>query len=105
LRELYDTRGDARGNAGIVFPPLREGQQQRSFRSAWDHAVQRAGLKDFTFHSLRHSAASVLVQAGVPLYTVGQILGHKDPRMTARYSHLSQDHLREVLTEMTERIF
>ncbi len=40
------------------------------------------------FHDLRHSTASELVNAGVPLHTVGEVLGHKDQRSTARYSHL-----------------
>ena len=39
-------------------------------------------------HDLRHSPASEMINADVDLYTVGQVLGHKDPRSTKRYSHL-----------------
>src|SRR4030095_4030017 len=56
----------------------------------------RLGLKDLTFHDLRHDAASTLAMAGVPLRTIAEILGHRDMRMTARYAHLSPQHLREA---------
>jgi integrase len=52
-----------------------------------------AGIKDASFHSLRHTAASWLVMEGVDIYAVGQILGHKTPRMTQRYAHLSPGYM------------
>jgi site-specific recombinase XerD len=39
-------------------------------------------------HDIRHSTASALINAGVDLYTVGQVLGHKSLASTARYAHL-----------------
>jgi integrase len=51
------------------------------------------GIKDASFHSLRHTAASWLVMEGVDLYAVGRILGHKTPRMTQRYAHLSPGYM------------
>ncbi len=54
---------------------------------AWERARRAAGLDHVHFHDLRHSAASEMVNAGVDLFTVGRVLGHKDQRSTARYSH------------------
>jgi integrase len=51
------------------------------------------GIQDASFHSLRHTAASWLVMEGVDLYAVGRILGHKTPRMTQRYAHLSPGYM------------
>jgi integrase len=51
------------------------------------------GIEDASFHSLRHTAASWLVMGGVDLYAVGQVLGHRTPRMTQRYAHLSPDYM------------
>jgi integrase len=51
------------------------------------------GWTDASFHTLRHTAASWMVQQGVDLYAVGQILGHKTPRMTQRYAHLSPEYM------------
>ena len=53
----------------------------------------RLGISDASFHTLRHTAASWLVMEGVDLYAVGQLLGHKTPRMTQRYAHLSPDYM------------
>lgn len=53
----------------------------------------RLGIMDASFHTLRHTSASWLVQQGVDLYAVGQLLGHKTPRMTQRYAHLSPEYM------------
>ena len=55
--------------------------------------LSRIGAPDASFHTLRHTAASWMVQQGVDLYAVGQILGHKTPRMTQRYAHLSPNYM------------
>ena len=54
---------------------------------------ERLGIPDASFHTLRHTAASWLVQNGVDLYAVGNLLGHKTARMTQRYAHLSPDYM------------
>jgi integrase len=60
------------------------------------HAVQRA-MPGVRFHDLRHTAASLLINAGVDLYRVGTILGHSDIRTTKRYAHLAVDDLRSAV--------
>ena len=54
---------------------------------------ERLGIADASFHSLRHTAASWLVMQGADLYAVGQVLGHRTPRMTQRYAHLSSQYM------------
>ena len=61
---------------------------------AWKTALARAGLStDLRIHDLRHTFASRLVEAGVPLFDVSKLLGHKSLSMTMRYSHLSPKSL------------
>lgn len=57
-------------------------------------------LSNLKFHDLRHDVASTLTMAGVPQRSVMEILGHKDPRMTLRYQHLTPAHLREAMTAL-----
>jgi integrase len=63
------------------------------------HVVQRAS-NGVRFHDLRHTAASLLIQAGVDLYRVGAILGHSDTRTTRRYAHLAVDDLRTAIATL-----
>jgi integrase len=58
----------------------------------FDAAVEAAGLKNFTWHCLRHTFASRLVMAGVDLRTVQELMGHKTIQMTVRYAHLAPQH-------------
>jgi integrase len=88
-----------------VFP----GHEKRNggwnhYASAFDYAVKRAGISDCSFHTLRHTAASYMIQAGVPLYTVGMILNHKTIAMTARYAHLNTENLRDALSVLANRL-
>lgn len=61
----------------------------RTVQKRFSAAAKAIGRPEATFHSLRHSAASALVNAGVDLFTVGRLLGHKAPVSTQRYSHLA----------------
>ena len=57
-------------------------------------AVREAKLNDkIHFHSLRHSFASALVQRGISLYAVKELLGHGNIKTTQIYSHLQKDNL------------
>ncbi len=76
----------------FVFPAASGGRMD-NFATAWESARTAAELKSFRFHDLRHTFASHLVQRGVDLYRVKELLGHSDIKMTARYSHLRPDDL------------
>lgn len=76
-------------SADLVFPEL-DGQKLSVYTR---RVFQKLGITDASFHTLRHTAASWMVQAGVDLYGVGQMLGHKTPRMTQRYAHLSPGYM------------
>lgn len=59
--------------------------------------IRRAGIEKFRVHDLRHTCASWMVQQGVPLLEVRDVLGHSSIEMTERYAHLAPDKLRSAV--------
>lgn len=66
-------------------------------------ARAECGLDDTTFHTMRHSAASEMINSEVDLFTVGQVLGHKDPRSTQRYAHLTAKTLTLAVSKIGQK--
>jgi integrase len=76
----------------------KEGSTFIDVRYSFDNAVKKTGLQDFRFHDLRHTFASNLImQEGVELNDVRELLGHKRIDMTLRYAHLSPKHKTRVV--------
>lgn len=63
-------------------------------------AARVVGLGHARFHDLRHSTASAMINAGVDLYTVGGVLGHRSTVSTKRYAHLATATLAEALRKV-----
>ena len=78
-------------------------QTGTGFQSAWEKVLKRAGISKFRWHDLRHHFASRLVQKGVPLNTVRDLLGHGSVGMSLRYAHLAPDQRREAVSKLNER--
>ncbi len=66
----------------------------------FNNAAKRAGLTGVSIHTLRHTFASHLVMAGVPLATVSHLLGHSDIKTTMIYAHLSPEHLKDAVNKL-----
>ncbi len=98
LQDWWETR---RLKVEWVFPGAR-GTQPMDCGTAWEQAVKRAGLEDFRFHDLRHTAASYLAMSGASLRDIAEVLGHKTLAMSAKYAHLTQGHTAQVVERMAE---
>jgi integrase len=77
-----------------------------TIRKAFCRSVKRAGLDPYqiTPHTLRHTAITHLVQAGVDLPTVQRISGHKTLSMVARYAHQSGAHIGAAMERLDGRL-
>lgn len=71
-----------------------------SVQHAWVKTRALVGLDHVHFHDLRHTTASWLVQAGVPLYTAGLLLGHASTKTTQRYAHLADEQLHQAVAKL-----
>ncbi|MGH8532322.1 MAG: tyrosine-type recombinase/integrase [Gammaproteobacteria bacterium] len=88
-----------------LFPARTKKGHTKWIEEPFRRVVARAGLdpKKIVRHTLRHTAITHLVQAGVDLPTVQRISGHKTLAMVARYSHQNSDHIRAALDKLDRR--
>ena len=95
----------------FVFPD-RHGKKIERISNVFQRTVKdlklNAGIADkrqrVVFHALRHSYASWLVESGVSLYAVKELLGHRTLSQTERYSHLSESTLQNAVNGLQEKI-
>ena len=87
------------GECKFIFPNILTGKPYTQLFYPWDIARKRAGLGDVRIHDLRHSFASALVNEGMTLYDVKELLGHANIATTQRYAHLSQQRLMEAASK------
>jgi integrase len=94
---------------GFVFPSNtgeRIGQISATFMRAVDDLKMNVGLTDkrnkATFHSLRHTFASRLVQSGVDLYVIKELMGHSTLALTERYSHINNANLKAAVRKLKD---
>lgn len=79
--------------------------QARTMQHASSVIHYELGVKDFTFHSLRHTHATMLAEAGMPQKYTQQRLGHKDISVTLKYyTHLT-DKMSEIGGKILESMF
>lgn len=92
--------GPAWEERGFVFTtPLGTPVDPRNVNRWWDSLCERAGIGHRRFHASRHTAATLLLDAGAPLEVVSAILGHASLAITADvYAKVTQDAKRRAVT-------
>ena len=88
----------------LVFTLHHRPITQYSITKVFKKYVVRAKLNPkLSFHCLRHTFASWLVQRGVPIYQVSKLLGHSSVAVTQIYAHLTNDNLAETVEKLLEQ--
>jgi len=123
LARLADTKNGSPRHNPIPAPAMQELKKFRKtgndyifsspykpsvpfeFTKRWKAALTLAGIENFRFHDLRHTAASYLVMAGATLHETAEILGHKSTETTKRYAHLSTQHKSALAERVMGNIF
>ena len=80
-----------------VFPGRSGAAPAQGLKHFWQRLRDEAGLRDVRLHDLRHSYASLAIQAGETVLTIGRLLGHNKPDTTLKYVHLADDSVRDAV--------
>ena len=104
LTKLQDLASTHKGNPNYLEEYVfatKKGSNPIDFRGSWKTALALSGLKNFTFHDIRHDYITALSALGYPLHVISRIVGHRSHAITAsRYSHLSLEHAERAATEI-----
>ena len=101
----YDVLSGFVRNSEYVFCRMDRQKRDKHFICrSFKAAVRKAGLgEDFSFHSLRHTFASILVQKGISLYMVQKLLGHSNIKITEIYAYLASEKRHDVVAVLDLR--
>ena len=83
-----------------VICGARPGQHIVNLQKSWRRIRSMADLNDVRLHDLRHTFASIAVSNGMSLPLIGALLGHSQPRTTARYAHLASGPLKDAVEKI-----
>jgi integrase len=101
LEEAFENSDD---DSEYVFVNKRTGKPFSTIQKQWERIRRAAQLEHVRLHDLRHTFASYLANSGRTLLEIQTLLGHASPKVTLRYSHLSQDTLMDASNTASDRI-
>ena len=87
---------------GRIFTNGYTSEATKGAREWFEKCIAEAGIKDFTWHCLRHTFASRLVMKGIDIRTVQELMGHKTIQMTLRYAHLAPQHQLDAVQRLCD---
>jgi integrase len=92
LRKVFLKLNLSRNGNKHIFQNPKTGNPYKTFQRSWESLLVTTGIDDMRFHDLRHTFASHFLMNGGDLYTLKEILGHKELNTTARYLTITTDH-------------
>lgn len=103
LFSLLSTLKAQDGKGEYVFSNPQTGKRYIEIKRAFTSACEKACIKDFHFHDLRHTYASRLVRNGADLNTVKELLGHSSITTTQRYLHSQAEQKRIAVNSLSRQ--
>jgi len=86
-----------------VFPNPKTRRPRTSIKTAFNAAKRRTGIQNLRFHDLRHTVVSRLVEAGVDINTLKELLGHSSVKVTERYTHSNREQKERAVELLVKR--
>ena len=87
-------------NSDFLFANPKTKLPVTDIKHAFDGACEEAGIREFWFHDLRHTAATRMAERGVDPFTIAAIMGHTDIKMTASYTHATASAKRAAVSAL-----
>jgi integrase len=88
------------GDHEYLFQNPKTNTRLKDIKHAFQKARTDAKLVNFRFHDLRHCFGSRLAEKGVDSFTIMELMGHSDLRMTERYVHATDPHKRQAVEKL-----
>jgi len=89
-------------NNGPVIPSPKTGKGIVDFKRAFRAACDKAEIEELHFHDLRHTFGTRAADAGADAFTIAELMGHSDLRMTKRYTHATDSRKRAAVENLVE---
>jgi len=102
MRERFDAR-PAGKDTDLIFRGRKNHSKPLDVQAIFRRACKRAGVHDFHWHDLRHTAASELAKSGASIFEIQAVTGHRTLQMVQRYVHVSEPHQREAIERMMSK--
>ena len=99
--ELHAPVGKAKDD-GLLFPNKKTGTFIKDVKKAFAAARLEAELVNFRFHDLRHTFGIRLAESGADPFTIMELMGHSDLRMTARYTHATDRSKHSAVAKLAD---
>ena len=87
-----------------VFPSPKTEGRLVDVKFRFDKAKKEAGIRDFRFHDLRHTAATRMADGGADAFALAEIFGWSDVRMALRYTHATDESKRRAVENLVKPI-
>jgi len=99
LMEYFESIPKERRTGYVFINPLT-GQKCKEIKRAWRTVREKADIKNFRFHDLRHTVGTRLAQQNVPVPVIQQVLDHSDIKTTMRYVHTANEQILSAMNKL-----
>lgn len=94
FKKLYNS------NNKYVFTNPETGNRYYEIDRMWRKCLDKANIKNFRFHDLRHTVGTRLAKQGVPVNVIKEILAHSRIETTMRYIHITENSILNALSKL-----